>query len=79
VIGAEARAPVARKRRRSAALDTFEQLPKPRRRDPQMVDEAVKRGVRAAIASSWQKKPICLAQVITPACPGRGAAWSAAE
>jgi ribonuclease J len=48
-----------------AALETFEQLPKPRRRDPQAVEEAVKRGVRAAIASHWQKKPICLVQVIT--------------
>jgi len=47
-----------------AALDTFESLPKPRRRDPQAVEEAVKRGVRAAIAASWQKKPICLVQVI---------------
>jgi ribonuclease J len=47
-----------------AALDTFESLPKPRRRDPQAVEEAVKRGVRAAIASNWQKKPICLVQVL---------------
>jgi hypothetical protein len=44
-----------------AALDTFESLPKPRRRDSQ----AVKRAVRAAIAYHWQKKPICLVQVIT--------------
>jgi ribonuclease J len=48
-----------------AAIETFESLPKPRRRDPQAVEEAVKRGVRAAIAASWQKKPICLVQVIT--------------
>ncbi len=48
-----------------AALDTFESLPKPRRRDPQAVEEAVKRAVRAAIAYHWQKKPICLVQVIT--------------
>jgi ribonuclease J len=48
-----------------AAVDTFASLPKPRRRDPQAVEEAVKRGVRAAIASHWQKKPICLVQVIT--------------
>ena len=34
-----------------AALEAFESLPKPRRRDPQAVEEAVKRGVRAAIAS----------------------------
>jgi ribonuclease J len=48
-----------------AALETFESLPKPRRRDPQAIEEAVKRGVRAAIAGSWQKKPTCLVQVIT--------------
>ena len=48
-----------------AAVDTFASLPKPRRRDPQAVEEAVKRGVRAAIAAHWQKKPICLVQVIT--------------
>ena len=48
-----------------AAIATFESLPKPRRRDPQAVEEAVKRAVRAAIASNWQKKPICLVQVIT--------------
>ena len=49
----------------NAALDTFESLPKPRRRDPQAVEEAVKRAVGAAIAYHWQKKPICLVQVIT--------------
>ena len=47
-----------------AAVETFESLPKPRRRDPQAVEEAVKRGVRAAIAGHWQKKPICLVQVL---------------
>ena len=48
-----------------AAIETFESLPKPRRRDPQAVEEAVKRAVRAAIAGHWQKKPICLVQAIT--------------
>jgi ribonuclease J len=47
-----------------AAIETFESLPKARRRDPQAVEEAVKRGVRSAIASHWQKKPICLVQVL---------------
>ncbi len=47
-----------------AAIETFESLPKPRRRDPQAVEEAVKRAVRGAIASHWQKKPICLVQVL---------------
>jgi ribonuclease J len=48
-----------------AVIETFENLPKPRRRDPQAVEEAIKRGVRAAIAGYWQKKPICLVQVVT--------------
>jgi ribonuclease J len=48
-----------------AAVDTFEHLARPRRRDPQAVEEAVKRGVRSAIASQWDKKPVCLVQVIT--------------
>ena len=48
----------------NAALDTVEQLPKGRRRDPEAVTEAVKRAVRAAIADRWGKKPLCLVQVL---------------
>ena len=40
-----------------AVVDTFEQLPKPRRRDPDSVAEAVRRGVRTAIGERWGKKP----------------------
>jgi len=47
-----------------AVIETFESLPKPRRRDPQAVEESVKRAVRAAIAGHWRKKPICLVQAI---------------
>jgi len=47
-----------------AVIETFESLPKPRRRDPQAVEESIKRAVRAAIAGHWQKKPICLVQAI---------------
>ena len=47
-----------------AVIETFESLAKPRRRDPQSVEEAIKRAVRAAIAGHWQKKPICLVQAI---------------
>src|SRR5262244_3892415 len=46
-----------------AALDTVEQLPRPRRRDPESIAEAVRRAVRAAIAQRWGKKPICVVQV----------------
>jgi ribonuclease J len=47
-----------------AALDTVEQMPKPRRRDPEAIAEAVRRAVRAAIAQRWGKKPICVVQAI---------------
>jgi ribonuclease J len=47
-----------------AALTTVEQLPKPRRRDPEAVIEAVKRAVRAAVAERWGKKPLCVVQVL---------------
>jgi ribonuclease J len=48
-----------------AAVEIVEHLPKGRRRDPQAVEESVKRGVRAAIAGHWGKKPICLVHVLT--------------
>jgi ribonuclease J len=45
-------------------LNTVENLPKPRRRDPEAVAESVRRAVRAAVAEGWGKKPICLVQVL---------------
>src|SRR5215472_9172504 len=47
-----------------AVLDTVEQMPKPRRRDPEAIAESVRRAVRAAVAERWGKKPICLVQVL---------------
>jgi ribonuclease J len=47
-----------------AVLDTVENMPKGRRRDPEAVAESVKRAVRAAIAERWGKKPICIVQVM---------------
>ena len=41
----------------NAVVETLDSLPKPRRRDPDAVEEAVRRGVRAAIAQHWRKKP----------------------
>ncbi len=46
-------------------IDTIEQLPKPRRRDPESVLEAVRGAVRSAIADNWGKKPLCLVHVLT--------------
>jgi len=45
------------------ALETVEQMPKARRRDPDAIGESVKRAVRAAIASRWGKKPLCIVLV----------------
>jgi ribonuclease J len=47
-----------------AAVQTFESLPRPRRRDPDSVAEAVRRGVRAALAGRWGKKPLVYVQVL---------------
>jgi ribonuclease J len=48
-----------------AVIDTVESLPKPRRRDPDTVAEAVRRSVRSAIAGQWGKKPICHVHILT--------------
>jgi ribonuclease J len=50
---------------RDAIEEAFETLPKPRRRDPNEVAEAVRRAVRGAIAGRWSKKPICHVHVLT--------------
>jgi ribonuclease J len=44
---------------RVAAIGTVESIPRPRRKDPVVVSEAVRRGVRAAINQAWGKKPVC--------------------
>jgi ribonuclease J len=48
-----------------AVEEALQNLPKPRRRDPQEVAEAVRRAVRGAIADRWNKKPICHVHVLT--------------
>ena len=47
-----------------AVVQTFEQLPRPRRRDPDAVEESIKRAVRAAVAGNWGKKPVCVVHVV---------------
>ena len=49
---------------RDAVEQAFETLPKPRRRDPDEVAEAIRRAVRSAIAERWNKKPICHVHVL---------------
>jgi ribonuclease J len=50
---------------RAAVEEAFASLPKPRRRDPDSVAEAVRRAVRSAIAERWNKKPICHVHVLS--------------
>ncbi|HEY0566724.1 MAG TPA: ribonuclease J [Xanthobacteraceae bacterium] len=47
-----------------AIVETFESLPKAKRRDPDTVAEAVRRSVRGAIRYHWGKKPVCHVHVL---------------
>jgi ribonuclease J len=47
-----------------AVLDTVENLPRARRRDPDAVAESVRRAVRGVVAERWGKKPVCVVHVI---------------
>jgi ribonuclease J len=49
---------------RDAVERAFDSLPKPRRRDQDLVAEAVRRAVRATMAERWNKKPICHVHVL---------------
>jgi ribonuclease J len=44
---------------RDAAIGTVASIPKPRRKDPALVSEAVRRSIRAAVNQAWGKKPVC--------------------
>jgi ribonuclease J len=47
------------------AVETFGNLPRGRRRDPDSVAEAVRGAVRGAVARNWGKKPMCHVHVLT--------------
>ena len=49
---------------RDAIEEAFDSMPRPRRRDPDAVAEAVRRAVRSAIAQRWNKKPMCHVHVL---------------
>jgi ribonuclease J len=49
----------------NAIEEAFESLPKPRRRDPDEVAEAIRCAVRGAIAERWNKKPVCHVHVLS--------------
>lgn len=40
-------------------LGVLESIPKTRRKDPDLVSEAVRRGARSAVRNVWDKKPAC--------------------
>jgi ribonuclease J len=42
-----------------AAIGAIESIPRPRRKSADLVGEAVRKSVRAAINNAWGKKPIC--------------------
>jgi ribonuclease J len=48
----------------SAAMEAFQSLPRAHRRDPDAVAEAVRRAIRAALSTAWNKKPTCHVHVI---------------
>jgi ribonuclease J len=43
----------------NAVLGTLDSIPRPQKRDPDVLAEAVRRAVRAAVAEAWGKKPVC--------------------
>jgi ribonuclease J len=45
--------------------ETIEQLPRARRRDPDSIEEAVRRAVRSVVMTHWGKRPLCLVQILT--------------
>jgi ribonuclease J len=47
-----------------AVVDTVESLPKPRRRDPDSIAEAISRGVRSALGEHWGKRPMVTVHVL---------------
>ncbi|HLH95246.1 MAG TPA: ribonuclease J [Xanthobacteraceae bacterium] len=49
----------------ASALEAFDSIPKPYRRDADAVAEALRRAVRAAVGSAWKKKPVCHVHVLT--------------
>jgi ribonuclease J len=48
-----------------AVIEALDSMPRPRRRDPDAVEEAARRAVRSAIGAAWNKKPMCHVHVLT--------------
>ncbi len=48
-----------------AVFAVIDGLPKQKRRDPDMLENAIERAVRGTVSQAWGKKPTCHVQVIT--------------
>jgi len=46
-------------------VNTFENLPRARKRDPDAMAESIRRAVRASVSEHWGKKTLCYVQVLT--------------
>jgi ribonuclease J len=47
-----------------AIEDALASLPKPRRRDPDAIEEAIVRSIRGQVNAAWGKKPFCHVMVL---------------
>ena len=48
----------------NAIVETAENMPRARKRDPDSFAESVRRSARAAVAQDWGKKPVCVVHVL---------------
>ena len=48
-----------------AVVNTVENLPKARKRDPDAIAESVRRAVRATLSEQWGKKTLCYVHILT--------------
>jgi ribonuclease J len=48
----------------AAVFEVLDGLPKSKRRDPDLVEQALERAVRSTVNSAWGKKPLCHVQVV---------------
>jgi ribonuclease J len=46
-----------------ALMSALDGIPRPRRKDSNLVGEAMRRGLRAGLADAWGKRPICAVMV----------------
>lgn len=53
-----------------AVEGAFKSIPPARRRDPDLVEDAIRKSLRAAISQAWGKKPVC--KVLVSVVEGRG-------